>query len=72
MANIQYILKSDERWDNIAYRAYGDPGAIEGIAAVNPDVDITAVIPAGTILNIPILTDDTLSIPASDLPPWLQ
>ena len=72
MAIKQYPLIAPERWDNIANLAYGDPGNIEGIIAINPDVLITAIIPAGTILNIPIVEQEDLPTPATDLPPWLQ
>lgn len=68
----QYTLKSDDRWDNIAQLAYGVPGKIEDIVALNPNVLITAVIPAGTILNIPVVEAED-AIPAAELlPPWLR
>ncbi len=72
MPNYQYVVTTPDRWDNIANKAYGDPGLIQGIVEANPDVDITAVIPAGTILNIPIITIEAQDTDTADLPPWLQ
>lgn len=66
----QYLVKQPERWDNIANAAYGDPSMIAGIVEANPDVLITPLIPAGTILNIPIITEDQQTTLADDLPPW--
>lgn len=72
MANQQYKVKTNERWDNIAFKAYGDPSMIEGIVQANPDVMITAVIPAGTVLEIPILDAETVDTTSQTLPPWMQ
>lgn len=72
MAIQQYIVKSDERWDNIAFKAYGTTANIEIIIKANPNVDITPVVPAGTILNIPIIDEETLSTSTDILPPWMQ
>lgn len=81
MANYQYYLNADERWDNIAIKAYGSltividsmgntVSAIETIVEANPEVLIIPVVPAGTVLNIPIITDDQQIIDTALLPPW--
>lgn len=74
MKTYQYPLKTDERWDNIANLAYGRPGLIEPIVRANPDVFIVPVIPAGTILEIPILEEEEVETQTSSesLPPWMQ
>ncbi len=72
MPNYQYNVTAPERWDSIANKAYGDAGRIDEIIAANPDVEITAVVPAGTALNIPIISEDEQAITNSDLPPWLR
>jgi len=70
MSYFQYLVSAPERWDNVAYKAYGNPGMIEGIVSANPDVQITSIIPAGTILNIPVVSSDEQATAADDLPPW--
>ena len=72
MANYQYPVTAPERWDNVAFKAYGDASLIEGIVDANPDVAITAIIPAGTLLNIPVITIDVQDTATASLPPWLQ
>jgi hypothetical protein len=72
MANFQYIVIAPERWDYIANKAYGKPGMVTPLVKANPNVLITAVIPAGTILNIPILEEDQVQIDSDLLPPWLK
>jgi hypothetical protein len=72
MANQQYIVKTDERWDNIAFKAYGDAGKIEPIVRANPNVLITPTVPAGTILDIPILSEEEAKSLNEILPPWMR
>lgn len=72
MASYQYIVKSDERWDNIANAAYGNPGLIELIVQANPNVLVAAVVPAGTILEIPIIEEVNPTTDKDLLPPWMQ
>lgn len=70
MSFTTYTTKAGERWDNVSYNAYGDPYQIEMILEANPTVRISDVIPEGTVLNIPIIEQETLS--GSILPPWKQ
>lgn len=72
MASYQYIVKSDERWDNIANAAYGNPGLIEPLVRANPDVFIVPIVPAGTILEIPVLSETESETNSEILPPWIQ
>lgn len=74
MANQPYTVKTDERWDNVAFKAYGsvDGGLIQGIIEANPNVLITPVIPAGTALNVPVITAEVSAVNSASLPPWLQ
>ncbi len=67
MATTQYITNQDERWDTIAYNVYGDAGLSAGIIAANPAVPITDKLPAGTVLEIPILEE--IEVLNSDLLP---
>lgn len=70
MANIQYITTSHERWDNIAFKAYGNAALSELIIKANPEVNITDVIEPGTILNLPILEGFEATTDIQLLPPW--
>lgn len=57
-----------DRWDLIAYRAYGDVAKQDLIIAANPELAITPLLPAGVIVRVPVLPDDTPQ--PSTLPPW--
>jgi len=68
MANTIYIAVQGDRWDLIAFRAYGDALKINELIDANPNVPITDEIPAGTILNVPVLSEPVLD--TNLLPPW--
>lgn len=68
MAQTTYTTKPGDRWDLIAYSAYGDVTKVVELIAANPRVPISAVIAENTILNIPIKENDLLK--AELLPPW--
>lgn len=59
-----------ERWDQIAYRYYGDPFGYERIIAANPSAPIAPVLPAGTVLLIPVIEPASQS--PVGMPPWKQ
>lgn len=69
---LEYKTIDDERWDQIAYKFYGIPTLYEPIIRANPYIPITSILPAGTIIQIPILQEDELDAQdKGDLPPWL-
>ena len=68
----QYTTIDGERWDNVAYKAYGNAAMIKPIIEANPNVLITDRIPVGTVLNIPILQDEQVLTDQELLPPWKQ
>lgn len=70
MANYQYITKDNERWDNVAFSAYGDATLSELIIKANPGVKITEVLPPGITLNVPIIDGITIGMNSELLPPW--
>jgi phage tail protein X len=67
-ATTRYITAEGDRWDIIAYLAYGDATLYQGIIKANPDVPIRAVLPANIIINIPVISG-AVETP-SNLPPW--
>lgn len=70
MANLQYTTLDGERWDTISNKAYGTPLLSDIIIAANPLVPITDVLPAGTLLEIPVQEIITEQMDADLLPPW--
>lgn len=70
MAVSQYIVKEGDKWDTVAFKAYGDSTRVSGIIEANPSVPITAVLIAGTPLVVPILEDGEILIDSELLPPW--
>jgi phage tail protein X len=81
MANTEYSTKPGDRWDLIAYKAYGtlnlivadDGSQVSPMAIIvrsNPDVSVTDIIPEGILLQVPILKSSAAQTDLSSLPPW--
>lgn len=68
MSHTKYITKEGDRWDTIAYKAYGNPLLITPIVEANPGVPKTPVIPSGITLYIPVRERE--SVDTNLLPPW--
>ena len=66
---ITHVTTEGERWDQLAWRYYGDAHRYLPIVQANPHVPITAIFPPGLTLAIPILEPVTS---AQDLPPWMR
>ena len=71
MANTQYRTIEGDRWDLIAYKAYGDATKFVGLLEANKPLAISQTLPAGLKINIPILEDENSgSVQSELLPPW--
>lgn len=66
--NTIYKTSQGDRWDTVAYKAYGDPFMVTPIIQANPNVSISDVLPAGITLIVPIRQRPTID--KSLLPPW--
>lgn len=64
-----YTTVAGDRWDTIAYRAYGDETKMGEIIRANKFMPITSELTPGIVLNIPILEGTTIKAGAI-LPPW--
>ena len=68
---IQIEVKGGERWDNIALEVYGRASLMDKVLNANPEIALNDFIPAGTILNIPILPSSVdIKTDMELLPPW--
>ena len=71
MATTQYRTIEGDRWDLIAYKAYGDATKFVGLLEANKPLAITKELPSGLQINIPILEDQNRgSVQSELLPPW--
>lgn len=68
MSFTRYTTVQGDRWDTVAFKAYGDPMKITPIVEANTHVPKQPVLPAGIILNIPIQERDKVT--PNILPPW--
>jgi len=61
-----------ERWDTLAWRYYGDPFGYGRLIEANPALNITAVLPAGAKVLVPILSAAEIAAQrtTANLPPW--
>lgn len=67
---IQHTTIEGQRWDTIALINYGSATMMNKIIEANPDVPKDDVLPAGTILDIPIIEQVEVVTDAERLPPW--
>tara|TARA_R110000782_G_scaffold123923_3_gene215424 strand:- start:868 stop:1089 length:222 start_codon:yes stop_codon:yes gene_type:complete len=71
MANVvEYITNDGDRWDTIAFKAYGDATLVNGIIEANTAISIVPVLPAGIRIVVPILELGEIQIDSELLPPW--
>ena len=71
MASTVYRTIEGDRWDLIAYKAYGDATKFVGLLEANKPLAISQVLRAGLKINIPILKDEKSgSVQSELLPPW--
>lgn len=71
MESFNYTTAAGDRWDTLAARFYGSNAGIAVLIDANPAVPITAILPMGTPLVIPVI-DDMQMTDKNDLPPWKQ
>ncbi|HIK42152.1 tail protein X [Thermoleptolyngbya sp. M55_K2018_002] len=67
---IEYTTTDDERWDWIAFQAYGDPYGYETIIRANPEFLGVRSLSAGTILRVPVVEQAAPTVDLESLPPW--
>ena len=72
MEYIEHKTIAGERWDQLAYRYYGNALLYEPIIRANPYVNIETALEEGVVLRIPLLDRDEFSENLGDLPPWRQ
>lgn len=81
MTTIEYITKPGDRWDLIAYFAYGTIGdivledgtvanAIGEVIRANPDIPIDPVLVDGLLLQLPVIPSGVVQTDKELLPPW--
>jgi phage tail protein X len=66
---LTHVTTEGERWDQLAWRYYGDAHRYQPIVDANPHVPISAALPAGLTLAIPLLEPVAAT---EDLPPWMR
>lgn len=71
MEYIEHITLDGDRWDQIAYRYYGDANLITPLAEANEHLRLLPVLPGGLPVRVPILADND-NIAPSELPPWMR
>lgn len=65
-----YITKNGDRWDSIAWAAYGDITKQKDIMDANPDIALLPSFGDGITLFLPIIPE--VKINSGDLPLWKQ
>jgi len=72
MANTTVITYDRERWDQLAFRAYGDATLMNLIVDANPTVSVDDRLPGGMVLVVPIIDSTVVNETTAGLPPWKQ
>lgn len=60
MNSYNYTTIEGETWASVSYKNYGTVNYITTLIANNPQVPVESILPAGTILIIPIIEQATL------------
>jgi phage tail protein X len=69
---VTYKTQQGDRWDTIAYKAYGDPKLFNGIMQHNSNLPAYDVFPGGVEVLVPIIEESENAIDKNLLPPWKQ
>jgi len=72
MEHIEYITTEGERWDNVAQKAYGNPGLFPIIIQANTDLPIVDRLAGGLLLRVPVIDEVEVKTDKELLPPWKQ
>ncbi|MBS1776035.1 MAG: tail protein X [Bacteroidetes bacterium] len=67
---IQYITSEGERWDTVSFKVYGTPFEIDRLIQANPNVPVTSRLKGGTVLEVPVMEEYTVTPDKELLPPW--
>ncbi|QZP26228.1 tail protein X [Pseudomonas mosselii] len=66
---IPHVTTEGERWDQLAWRYYGNAHRYLPIVQANPHVPLHGALPSGLTLAIPVLEPQPAT---EDLPPWMR
>lgn len=69
---IEHKAQACERWDDLAYRYYGNCFQVNEIIDANPQIGISPFLPEGETIIIPILEETTKQTNNENLPIWQQ
>ena len=70
---IEHKAQAGERWDDLAYKYYGNCFQVAEIIDANPQIGISPFLPEGEIIIIPILEKTTQTKTTNEsLPIWQQ
>lgn len=67
---IEHKAQAGERWDDLAYRYYGNCFQVNEIIDANPQIGISPFLPEGETIIIPILEETTKQTNNENLPIW--
>lgn len=68
--NTTAVAHDGERFDQLAFRAYGDAMLMNKIIAANPELGIRNRLEGGTVVVVPILEAQPDTTNAALVPPW--
>jgi phage tail protein X len=64
---LAYTTGPADRWDTIAWRAYGDPTLVGGLILANATIAISPVLPQGVTVYCPLIAPPP---PPAGTTPW--
>jgi hypothetical protein len=73
MASLLHQVVEGERWDQIAYRYYGDALKYGRLIEANTHLDLSTTLHGGMVLVVPLIdaTNESSTVLAGlDVPPW--
>lgn len=70
--NTVITTQGPTRWDNLSSQAYGTDFDYVEIMKANPGIILSAIIPSGKQVIIPLVQSTAQAIDPNNLPPWKQ
>lgn len=67
---VEHTAQAGERWDDIAYKYYGNCFQVNEIIDANPQIGISPFLPEGETIIVPIYEETNLNSNNESLPIW--
>jgi len=68
---MRYVAFQGERWDQIAYKVFGDPWRVPEILEINK-IEPRLIMKGGEVIEVPETDFEENARTPAEVPPWLS